>query len=110
MIDDAPNREESGPERQVDYLEIHSQKEQQKASKLSSDSLVAKIEVLEMEVRHKSRIITYLEREHADQLGNVLHYQDPHRPLKKWEHTRYQIFKADVVHREEELQGGNEQV
>jgi len=107
QIDDAPNREESGPERN---LEIHSKKEQQKASKMSSDSLVAKIEVLEMEVRHKSRIITYLEREHADQLGNVLHYQDPHRPLKKWEHTRYQIFKGDAVDREEELQGGDEQV
>lgn len=112
MSEEAPNREESGTERPLDYLEIHSHNQHQKASdmKMSSDTLVAKIEVLEMELRHKSRIITYLEREHADQLGNVLHYQDPHRPLKKWEHTRYQIFKADVGDREEELQGEDEQL
>jgi len=80
-----------------DFSESRSQMQQLQKTKpirRSSGTLVAKIEILEMELRQKSRMIQYLERENADQLGNVIYSQDPSRPLKKWEHTRYEIFKG----------------
>jgi len=55
----------------------------------SSTTLTAKIDVLEMELRHKSKIITHLERE-VGRLGSLS--ATPNRPLKKWEQTRNQIF------------------
>lgn len=101
--------EESQPLIGPDFSESHSQRQQlQKTPKRrSSGTLVAKIEILEMELKQKSRMIQYLERENADQLGNVIYFQDPSRPLKKWEHTRYEIFKGGSVDMGEGLEMGD---
>jgi len=101
--------EESQPLIGPDFSESRSQMQQlQKSPKRrSSGTLVAKIEILEMEVKQKSRMIQYLERESADQLGNVIYFQDPSRPLKKWEHTRYEIFKGGGVDMGDGLEMGD---
>jgi len=107
--DNLSGDEESQPLIGPDFSESRSQMQQlQKSPKRrSSGTLVAKIEILEMEVKQKSRMIQYLERESADQLGNVIYFQDPSRPLKKWEHTRYEIFKGGGVDMGDGLEMGD---
>lgn len=107
--DNISGDDESQPLIGPDFSESRSQMQQlQKTPKRrSSGTLVAKIEILEMELKQKSRMIQYLERESADQLGNVIYFQDPSRPLKKWEHTRYEIFKGGGVDMGDGLEMGD---
>lgn len=64
----------------------------------STENLTKKNELLEMELRHKSKIITYLERElHGQLRSSQSHNTLRHRgsgPLPKWEATRNQIFHS----------------
>jgi len=73
---------------------------------ISSETLVKKIELLEMELRHKTKIISYLERELRGQLKSSVNYNMNLSPLRKWELTRNEIFSG--IDGEEESPDGED--
>lgn len=63
----------------------------------SHQNLAAKIRVLQMESRHKSKIIQLLQQEQFDEYGSVVQDESQggsnvNRSQEKWEYTRYQVF------------------
>jgi len=65
----------------------------------SYQNLTAKIGVLEMESRHKSKMIRVLEQEQVDEYAGVVRHHrqgtNVNRSLEKLDYTRYQIYGDD---------------
>jgi len=60
----------------------------------TTENLTKKNELLELELKHKKKIITYLERELHGQLRSTSSMSALRGPIQKWEHTRNQIFSS----------------
>jgi len=78
----------------------------------STENLTKKNELLELELKHKKKIITYLERELHGQLRSSNSMGTFRGPIQKWEHTRNQIFSStngDDEQYEGELEDDGEQ-
>jgi len=68
----------------------------------SYENLTAKIGVLQMESRHKSKLIEVLEQEQVDEYGGVVRHDNRwvsnvNRSIEKLDYTRYQIYGDDSV-------------
>jgi len=66
----------------------------------SFQNLTAKIGVLQMESRHKSKMIQVLEQEGDEYGGHDNRWGNRNRSLDKWEYNRYQMYGHNVVENE----------